>query len=163
MLNRVNFKYFRVGFFSKSLQITNIFHNFASRKVIHQKIQSNMLQSEFTQRTKINVTAYMFAQIHEDYMKSSLDKDAFCAQWKRKNSESATQDLVDQIQSLRQQLAEEKQKREAEREHAQKELLDALHTKSAFEDELIRIFDIEGDHRAIHAMEQRVITKYYQK
>lgn len=122
-----------------------------------------MLQSEFTQRTKINVTEDMFAQIHEDYMKSSLDKDAFCAQWKRKNSESATQDLVDQIQSLRQQLAEEKQKREAEREHAQKELLDALHTKSAFEDELIRIFDIEGDHRAIHAMEQRVITKYYQK
>lgn len=122
-----------------------------------------MLQSEFTQRTKINVTEDMFAQIHEDYMKSNLDKDAFCAQWKRKNSESATQDLVDQIQSLRQQLAEEKQKREAEREHAQKELLDALHTKSAFEDELIRIFDIEGDYKAIHAMEQRVITKYYQK
>ena len=122
-----------------------------------------MLQSEFTQRTKINVTADMFAQIHEDYMKSSLDKDAFCAQWKRKNSESATQDLVDQIQSLRQQLAEEKQKREAEREHAQRELLYALHTKSAFEDELVRIFDIEGDHGAIDAMEQRVITKYYQK
>lgn len=122
-----------------------------------------MLQSEFTQRTKINVTEDMFAQIHEEYMKSSLDKDAFCEQWNRNNSESATKDLVDQIQSLRQQLAEEIQKREAEREHAHKELLDALHTKSAFEDELIRIFDIEGDNRAIHAMEQRVITKYYQK
>lgn len=122
-----------------------------------------MLQSEFTQRTKINVTADMFAQIHEDYMKSNLDKDAFCAQWKRKNSESATQDLVDQIQSLRQQLAEEKQKREAERDHAQKELLDALHKRSALEKELIRIFDIEGDYKAIHAMEQRIMNNYYQK
>ena len=122
-----------------------------------------MLQSEFTQRTKINVTADMFAQIHEEYMKSSLDKDAFCAQWKRKNSESATKDLVDQIQSLRQQLAEEKQKREAEREHAQKELLDALHKRSALEKELIRIFDIEGEYKAIHAMEQRIMNNYYQK
>ena len=122
-----------------------------------------MLQSEFTQRTKINVTADMFAQIHEDYMKSSLDKDAFCAQWKRMNSESATKDLVDQIQSLRQQLAEEKQKREAEREHAQKELLDALHKRSALEKELIRIFDIEGEYKAIHAMEQRIMNNYYQK
>ena len=122
-----------------------------------------MLQSEFTQRTKINVTADMFAQIHEDYMKSSLDKDAFCAQWKRKNSESATKDIVDQIQSLRQQLAEEKQKREAEREHAQKELLDSLHKRSALEKELIRIFDIEGDYKAIHAMEQRIMNNYYQK
>jgi DNA-binding protein H-NS len=105
----------------------------------------------------------MFNKIHEDYMKSDLDKDAFCKQWKRKYAAEATKQLVDQIYELQQQLQEEKQKREAERDHAQKELLDALYTKSAFEDELIRIFDIEGDHRAIHAMEQRVITKYYQK
>ena len=122
-----------------------------------------MLQSEFTQRTKINVTADMFAQIHEDYMKSSLDKDAFCAQWKRKNSAEATKQLVDQIYELQQQLQVEKEKREAEREHAQKELLDALHKRSALEKELIRIFDIEGDYKAIHAMEQRIMNNYYQK
>ena len=122
-----------------------------------------MLQAEFFQRTQIHVTSEMFDKIHEDYMQSTLDKDAYCKQWKRQHAAEATQLLVDQIRELQQQLAEEKQKREAEREHAQKELLDALHKRSALEKELIRIFDIEGDYKAIHAMEQRIMNNYYQK
>ena len=122
-----------------------------------------MLQSEFYSRTQVHVTEDMFNKIHEDYMKSDLDKDAFCKQWKRKHAAEATKQLVDQIRELQQQLQVEKEKREAEREHAQKELLDALHKRSALEKELIRIFDIEGDYKAIHAMEQRIMNNYYQK
>ena len=122
-----------------------------------------MTQQEFTQRTKINVTEDMFREIHNEYMMSCKDKDAFCAQWKRKEAEDATQKLVNEIYELRQQLQAEREKREAERDHAQKELLDALHKRSALEKELIRIFDIEGDYKAIHAMEQRIMNNYYQK
>lgn len=122
-----------------------------------------MLQAEFFQRTQIHVTSEMFDKIHEDYMQSTLDKDAYCKQWKRQHAAEATQLLVDQIRELQHQLAAEKEKRESERVHAQKELLDALHTRSAYAKELIRIYDIEGDYKAIHAMQQRVIEKYCQK
>lgn len=122
-----------------------------------------MLQSEFTQRTKINVTADMFDQIHKDYMKSKLDKDAFCAQWKRKHAEEATESLVSQIQTLKNQLAEEQQKRESERVHADKELIDVCNVRDAYMQELIRIFDIEGDEKAIWSLRQRVISNYYKR
>ena len=122
-----------------------------------------MLQSEFTQRTKINVTADMFDQIHKDYMKSKLDKDAFCAQWKRKHTEEATESLVSQIQTLKNQLAEEQQKRESERIHAEKELIDVCNVRDAYMQELIRIFDIEGDEKAIWSLRQRVISNYYKR
>lgn len=122
-----------------------------------------MLQSEFTQRTKINVTADMFDQIHKDYMKSKLDKDAFCAQWKRKHAEEATESLVSQIQTLKNQLAEEQQKRESERIHADKELIDVCNVRDAYMQELIRIFDIEGDEKAIWSLRQRVISNYYKR
>lgn len=121
-----------------------------------------MLQSEFYIRTQVHVTSEMFEQIHKDYMQSDLDKDAFCKQWKRRNASDATQQMVDQIRELRTQLEAEKAKRVAEREHAQKELLDALHERSAYCAELIRIFDIKGDYKQIHAMQQRIKNKYYQ-
>lgn len=40
-----------------------------------------MLQSEFTERTKVQVSAEEFEAIHEVYMNSDLDKDSFCALW----------------------------------------------------------------------------------
>ena len=43
-----------------------------------------MTQQEFTQRTGFYPTAKQFCSIHEQYMESDNDKDAFCKEWKRK-------------------------------------------------------------------------------
>lgn len=119
-----------------------------------------MLQSEFTTRTGIHVTADMFEEIHKQYMASELDKDTFCSQWKRKHMEQASNDMVQQIYSLQMQLAKAEEKRVLEREHANKELLEALNKANAYADELIRIYDIKGDYKAIHALFAKLQEKY---
>lgn len=45
-----------------------------------------MLQSEFTERTGVQVTANEFAAIHETYLQNDLTKDEFCALWRRMNA-----------------------------------------------------------------------------
>ena len=119
-----------------------------------------MLQSEFTKRTGCHVTEELFNLIHEQYMQSTLDKDAFCAKWKRNNLEGATMAMVQEIWGLRESLKEEERKRELEREHAQKELLEALHKANAYAEELIRIYDIKGDDKAMHALFTKLQEKY---
>ena len=42
-----------------------------------------MTQQEFTKRTGFYPTAEQFNAIHELYMKSDKDKDAWCKEWKR--------------------------------------------------------------------------------
>lgn len=44
-----------------------------------------MLQAEFTTRTGIKVTAEEFESIHELYMSTDLEKDAFCEAYKTNN------------------------------------------------------------------------------
>lgn len=44
-----------------------------------------MLQSEFFERTGVNVSTAEFEQIHKEYMQSKLWKDEFCAQWVKNN------------------------------------------------------------------------------
>lgn len=44
-----------------------------------------MLQSEFTERTKVQVSSEEFEAINEVYMNSDLDKDSFCALWCKMN------------------------------------------------------------------------------
>ena len=44
-----------------------------------------MLQSEFTERTKVQVSAEEFEAINEVYMNSDLNKDDFCAMWCKMN------------------------------------------------------------------------------
>lgn len=44
-----------------------------------------MTQSEFTQRTKVAVDNEEFFAIHEVYVASDLDKDAFCKMWCKMN------------------------------------------------------------------------------
>ena len=44
-----------------------------------------MLQSEFTERTKVQVSVEEFEAIHEVYMNSDLNKDDFCAMWCKMN------------------------------------------------------------------------------
>lgn len=44
-----------------------------------------MLQSEFTERTKVQVSAEEFEAINEVYMHCDLDKDSFCALWCKMN------------------------------------------------------------------------------
>lgn len=44
-----------------------------------------MTQKEFTDRVKVEVSMDEFASIHEVYMNSDLDKDAFCRIWVKMN------------------------------------------------------------------------------
>ena len=44
-----------------------------------------MLQSEFTERTKVQVSDEEFEAINEVYMNSDLNKDDFCAMWCKMN------------------------------------------------------------------------------
>ena len=44
-----------------------------------------MLQSEFTERTKVQVSAEEFEAINEVYMHCDLDKDSFCSLWCKMN------------------------------------------------------------------------------
>ena len=44
-----------------------------------------MLQSEFTERTKVQVSNEEFDAINEVYMNSDLNKDDFCAMWCKMN------------------------------------------------------------------------------
>ena len=76
-----------------------------------------MLQTEFTQRTQIWVTAELFEKLHKQYMSSTLDKDAWCKQYKRRHELDVTKAMVDEIASLKQQLEAERKKIEQEREH----------------------------------------------
>ena len=44
-----------------------------------------MLQSEFTERTKVQVSSEEFEAINEVYMHCDLDKDSFCSLWCKMN------------------------------------------------------------------------------
>jgi DNA primase large subunit len=68
-----------------------------------------MLQKEFEQRVKMNVSIDEFAHINEVYMNSDLEKDDFCKEWVKMNK-------------TRVQRAKEAQKKEQERQN----LRDAL-------------------------------------
>jgi len=123
-----------------------------------------MLQSEFTDRTGIAVTSEMYAEIEQQYMDCDLDKDTFCSRFKRKGGMlEYTRRMVREIEELKQQLADEKAKREQERIHAANELSKACTQRNAFEKELVRIHDIEGDHKAIWALHNKIIEKYSNK
>ncbi len=140
------------------LSVTNIHAN--GKKVTQLNNLSNMLQSEFTMRTQIWCTTEQFEELHKMYMSSPLDKDAWCKQYKRKHELDITKAMVDEITSLKQELAAERSKREQEREHANKELLEALHKANAYAEELIRIYDIKGNDKAIHALFAKLQEKY---
>lgn len=123
-----------------------------------------MLQSEFTDRTNIAVTSELYAEIEQQYMDCDLDKDTFCSRFKRKGGMlEYTRRMVREIEALQKQLADERAKREQERIHAAKELAEACTQRNAFEKELVRIHDIEGDHKAIWALHNRIIDKYSNK
>lgn len=119
-----------------------------------------MLQTEFTQRTQIWVTEELFNELNKQYMSSTLDKDAWCKQYKRKHELDITKAMVDEIASLKQQLEAERKKRELERAHADKELLEAIRKGNAYAEELIRIYDIKGDDKAMREMLAKVRNKY---
>lgn len=106
------------------LSVTNIHAN--GKKVTQLNNLSNMLQTEFTQRTQIWVTAELFEELNKQYVASPLDKDAWCKQYKRKHELDVTKAMVDEIMQLRAALVEEQQKRILERRHADKELLERM-------------------------------------
>lgn len=145
-------------YFCSVLSVINIHAN--GKKVTQLNNLSNMLQSEFTMRTQIWCTTEQFEELHKMYMSSPLDKDAWCKQYKRKHELDITKAMVDEITSLKQELAAERSKREQEREHANKELLEALHKANAYAEELIRIYDIKGNDKAMHALFAKLQEKY---
>lgn len=82
-----------------------------------------MTQQEFEQRTGFITTPELYTEIEAEYMASELDKDKFCKVWiKQGGIEEMSNRMRGQILTLRRELAEERRKREAEREHADKEL-----------------------------------------
>ena len=122
-----------------------------------------MLQTEFTQRTQIWVTEELFNELNKQYVASPLDKDAWCKQYKRKHELDVTKAMVDEIIRLRAELDEERFKRVQERRHADKELLEARKTGNAYAEELMRIYDVKGDDKAMREMLAKVRNKYNNK
>lgn len=54
-----------------------------------------MLLEEFAERTGLEPTfKYFFEVIHVDYMKSNLDKDAFCRQWIKQGGYQKAYDAI---------------------------------------------------------------------
>lgn len=119
-----------------------------------------MLQTEFTQRTQIWVTAELFEELHKQYMSSMLDKDAWCKQYKRRHELDVTKAMVDEIASLKQQLEAERKKIEQERVYAYKKLLEVIRESNAYVEELVRIYDVKGDDKAMREMLAKVRNKY---
>lgn len=120
-----------------------------------------MTQQEFEQRTGFIATPELYAEIETEYMESELNKDEFCKVWvKQGGIEEMSNRMRGQILTLRQGLAEERRKRETEREHADKELIAALTQANAYAKELIRIFNLEKDDKAIRAMLNKLVSEY---
>ena len=72
-------------------------------------IKAIMTQQEFTQRTGFYPTAEQFEAIHELYMESDKDKDAWCKEWKRKGGvEKCSKENVINVESLRRELTTNK-------------------------------------------------------
>ena len=122
-----------------------------------------MLQTEFTQRTQIWVTEELFNELNKQYVASPLDKDAWCKQYKRKHELDITKAMADEIMRLRAELDEERFKRVQERRHADKELLEGRKTGNAYAEELMRIYDVKGDDKAMREMLAKVRNKYNNK
>ena len=122
-----------------------------------------MLQVEFTQRTNLYVTPAIFEEIHKQYMESDLDKDAWCKQYKRKHEEEVTRLMAERIAELEQALVSMLKRAEIAAAAAQKELINSLNKQNAYAEELIRIYDIEGDHKAIHQLFSKLNERYIEK
>ena len=118
-----------------------------------------MTQQEFEQRTGFVTTPEIYAEIENEYMASELDKDMFCKVWvKQGGIEEISTRMATQIRNLRNELAEEQHKREAERKHASDELLEAVIKSNAFANELCRIFNC--DDKAMRSMLNKLIQDY---
>lgn len=122
-----------------------------------------MLQLEFTQRTNLYVTPAIFEEIHKQYMESDLDKDAWCKQYKRKHEEEVTRLMAERIAELEQALVSMLKRAEIAAAAAQKELINSLNKQNAYAEELIRIYDIKGDHKTMHQLFSKLNERYIEK
>lgn len=71
-----------------------------------------MLQHEFEARTNVYLTDEIFDKVHEEYMESGMDKDAFCQWWIENRQLSATKHMamevyrqMGKVQSYREQFS----------------------------------------------------------
>lgn len=122
-----------------------------------------MLQVEFTQRTNIFVTPAIFEEIHKQYMESDLDKDAWCKQYKHKHEEEVTRSMAERIAELEQTLVAMQKRAEIAAAAAQNELINSLNKQNAYAEELIRIYDIDGDHKAMQQLFSKLNERYMEK
>ena len=70
-----------------------------------------MLQSEFTERTGVQVNGDEYAEIEKMYLATEMDKDQFCAEWKKNKDNELVRQLMDTVLKLQEkcrQLASEK-------------------------------------------------------
>lgn len=90
-----------------------------------------MLKQEFEERTQLTVTEQEFDQINDIYMASSLEKDAFCAEWLKEGHGNLIFDILDKLTNCR--LVKDLYQEDAER------LIDAYITGDEVEiDEAMR-------------------------
>ena len=71
--------------------------------------------------------------------------------------------MAKRISELEEELRQLLQVQERERRHADKELLDARKTGNAYAEELMRIYDVKGDDKAMREMLAKVRNKYNNK
>jgi len=120
-----------------------------------------MTQQEFEQRTGFITTPELYAEIEAEYMASELDKDKFCKVWiKQGGIEEMSNRMRGQILTLRLELAEERRKRNAERDHADKEQIAALTQANSYAKELARIFNIKLGSNEMRVMLDKLIAEY---
>lgn len=120
-----------------------------------------MTQQEFEQRTGFITTPELYAEVEVEYMASELDKDKFCKVWiKQGGIEEMSNRMRGQILTLQRELAEERRKRDAEREHADKELIAALTQANSYAKELARIFNIKLGSNEMRVMLDKLIAEY---
>ena len=78
-----------------------------------------MLQSEFYERTKVNLTGDEYARVEKMYLATEMDKDIFCQEWLKHHDDLLVMDLMHTIISLQDEVKglESALKEETERIH----------------------------------------------
>lgn len=122
-----------------------------------------MTQQEFENRTGIKVSADEFDRIHEIYMESPLDKDDWCAMWKKMDL-TMRRELRYQTGcaiALQKEL-NERQKREMEelQERTKKEELERIEFGKFLADEAHKYSSTEAREKAIELMGFKLYIAY---
>lgn len=63
-----------------------------------------MLQSEFYERTGINLTGDDYARVEQMYLATQMDKDVFCKEWLKHRDDRIVRELMGTVNALQMEL-----------------------------------------------------------